>query len=151
VVSSDALREAVSGDAADQLATRPAFAILHREVASRLSAGRLVVVDATSVERAARHALLRLAAIARAESLAIVLALPPDLVHARNAGRLRRVAPDIVDRHLARVAALLAGGAAAARATLRADGFGEVLVVESEVDLSALRVIRLAAESPATD
>ena len=55
VISSDELRARVSGNATDQRATRLAFAILHREVARRLAAGRLVVVDATSVERAARR------------------------------------------------------------------------------------------------
>ncbi|HEY8987503.1 MAG TPA: AAA family ATPase, partial [Candidatus Limnocylindrales bacterium] len=47
LLSSDELRAAVSGDAADQRATRPAFAILHRELGNRLAAGRLIVVDAT--------------------------------------------------------------------------------------------------------
>ena len=59
VISSDELRAVVSGDAADQRATRPAFAILHRELGLRLASGRLVVVDATSVEERARRALLR--------------------------------------------------------------------------------------------
>ena len=36
LLSSDALRAAISGDAADQRATRPAFAILHREALRRL-------------------------------------------------------------------------------------------------------------------
>ncbi|MDQ3128933.1 MAG: AAA family ATPase, partial [Chloroflexota bacterium] len=58
ILSSDALRAAIGGDAADQRATRPAFAILHREARRRLAEGRLVVVDATNVEMSARRPLI---------------------------------------------------------------------------------------------
>ena len=51
VLSSDAFREILTGDAADQRATKTAFSIIHREVSKRLAAGRTVVVDATNVER----------------------------------------------------------------------------------------------------
>ena len=58
VLSSDAFRALLSGDEADQRATKTAFSILHREVVRRLAAGRLVVVDATNVEHHARRALV---------------------------------------------------------------------------------------------
>ena len=51
VLSSDAFRALISGDEADQRVTRAAFGRLHRELATRLGAGQLTVVDATNVER----------------------------------------------------------------------------------------------------
>ena len=149
VISSDALRARISGDAADQRATRPAFAILGHEVARRLADGRLVVVDATSVEPTARRSLLRLAATAGAPATALVLALSAELVHARNAGRPgRKVPADVVERHLARMAGLLADGDRAAVERLRREGFAHVVVVRSDEEIAALEILRRPAVSP---
>ncbi|HEY3335422.1 MAG TPA: AAA family ATPase [Candidatus Limnocylindrales bacterium] len=87
VLSSDVFRALVSGDAADQRATRPAFAALHRSLGRRLAAGQLTVVDATSLTAYARRGLLARAAAARVPAVAIVLDLPADLVRARNLAR----------------------------------------------------------------
>jgi protein phosphatase len=144
IVSSDALRAAVSGDPADQRATRPAFAILHREVGRRLAAGRLVVVDATNVEPGARAAIRRIAAAARVPSLAIALVPPASVVHARNAGRAGRVVPaDVVDRHLARVSDLGSDPVAIVE-RLRAEGFDAVRVLDSIEEIDAIAVVRRA-------
>ena len=129
IVSSDALREAVAGDAADQRATRLAFSILHRELRKRLGAGRLVVVDATNVERHARLGILRVARGAGVPAVALVLAGDAAATHARNAGRLDRVVPaDVVDRHLSAVARLGADRADI-EAVLRLEGFAAVHVL----------------------
>ena len=129
VLSSDTLREAVSGDAADQRATRIAFSILHREAARRLAARRLVVVDATNVERHARLGLVRLARAAGAPAIAIVLAADPATTHLRNATRPGRVVPPaVVDRHLAALAGL-GDRADDIVTTLRIEGFAAVHVV----------------------
>ena len=87
VLSSDAFRALVRGDAADQTATRPAFAALHRALASRMLARRLTVIDATNVQAHARRALVARATGAGIPAIAIVLDLPPDVVLARNASR----------------------------------------------------------------
>jgi protein phosphatase len=148
VISSDELRAVVSGDASDQRATRPAFAILHREVARRLAAGQLVVVDATSVEKAARRPLLFRASAARVPAAALVLALPAELVHARNAARRGRPVPrDVIERHLARIAQLVAAGDRAAIVTLRAEGFARVVVARSDDDIARLAIVRATAVS----
>jgi len=148
VISSDELRAVISGDPADQRATRTAFGILHREVGRRLAMGRLVVVDATSVEPAARRSLLQRAAAARAPATALVLALPDDLVHARNAARPGRLVPrDIVDRHLARMTDLVGAGDRAAVATLRGEGFAAVVVVRTDDEIARLKVVRRPAVS----
>ncbi|HET7030580.1 MAG TPA: AAA family ATPase [Candidatus Limnocylindrales bacterium] len=129
VLSSDALREVVAGDAADQRATKVAFTILHREVRRRLAAGRLVVVDATNVERHARLALVRLARAAAVPAVAIVLVAEPATIHARNAQRAGRIVPaEIVDRHLAALARL-GDDPAAVAAAIRLEGFAAVHLV----------------------
>jgi protein phosphatase len=149
VISSDELRAAVGGDPSDQRATRPAFAILHREVARRLVEGRLVVVDATSVEFAARRTLLRLAALAGSAATAVVLALPAELVQARNAARPGRPVPyDVVERHLARVAQLVAAGDGVAAQTLRGEGFAGVVLLRSDDEITRLQIVRSTAVSP---
>lgn len=109
-VSSDRYRELLTGDERDQRVTRAAFSLLHRAVAERLAAGLLVVVDATNVERHARRALVVRAASARVPAIAIVLALPDDVVHTRNASRIGRVVDGaVVQHHLDRLALSLAG------------------------------------------
>ena len=136
VLSSDALRGRLSGDEADQSRTRTAFAILHREAGKRLAAGRLVVVDATNVDRAARLALLRLGAATRVPVVAIVFALPGALVLERNAGRERVVDPSVVEHHLAKLGALLDAGGIAA------EGFAAIHVLRSAADVDTATVER---------
>jgi predicted kinase len=142
ILSSDALRATVSGSAADQSATRTAFRILHREAGRRLAAGRLVVVDATNVEPAARAALRRIAAVASLPAIAIVIVDTAAAVHARNAARPGRVVPAaVVDRHLDRVAGL-GGDPAAIAAALVGEGFAAVHVVGPGSDVAAVVRIR---------
>ena len=142
ILSSDELRAAISGDPTDQRATRVAFAALHREAASRLAAGRLVVVDATSVEPTARRSLLRIAAAAGVPAIAIVLAVASGEVHRRNAGRAGRIVPpEIVDRHLARLARL--GAPDALAGALVAEGFAAAHVLTSVADLDTAVVVRV--------
>ena len=107
------------------------FALLHREASKRLAAGRLVVIDATNVERHARRSLVALARAAGVPAIAIVLALPPAVVQERNARRTERVVdPTVVDRHLDRLAAALGEGGIAS------EGFDAVHLLRSapEVD-----------------
>lgn len=140
----------MSGDAADQRATRPAFARLHRAVRSRLAAGRLVVVDATNVERHARRSLIRLAAEAGLTATALAIVATPGEVHARNRGRTGRIVPtDVVDRHLAAVASL-GDDPAAIAAALLGEGFAAVRILVTTADLDALRVARVADQPSVT-
>jgi protein phosphatase len=145
VLSSDALRAAVSGDAADQAATRPAFGILHREARRRLAEGRLVVVDATNVERFARATLVRIARAAATPVTAIAVLPDAFEVHRRNRGRAGRIVPAaVVDRHLLAIAHL-GSDAATATAALLAEGFSAVHLVPGEDDRVALRLERVEA------
>jgi protein phosphatase len=135
VLSSDALREHVSGDAADQSATKVAFRILHRQLTTRLAAGRLAVVDATNTTTAARRAILDRASAAGVPAIAVALDLPAAISQARAAARPdRRVPADVIDRQHAQV------HHAVERGELARDGFQTVIVLRTPDDVGALRV-----------
>jgi len=135
ILSSDAFREILTGDPSDQRATKTAFSIIHREVTKRLAAGRTVVVDATNVEASARRQLLARAQFANVPAIAIVFALPRDVVLARNASRPGRVVESqIVERHLERLDVILP--------TIADEGFAVVAVLRDTADLDAAQVVR---------
>ncbi len=84
ILSSDAFRARIAGDEADQRATKPAFAALHRALASRSRRGLLTVVDATNLHASARRAIGRRARAAGLPTVAIVLDVPLRTAAARN-------------------------------------------------------------------
>ena len=139
ILSSDRYRAIVSGDEANQAATRSAFARLHRELEARLANGRLTVVDATSVETSARRALVARASAAHLPAIAIVLDLPDATVLARNAARRPRTVDEpVVRRHLARLRASLDGPDPA----IGRDGFAQVVIVRDPTELDLVRIQR---------
>ena len=139
ILSSDRFRAMVSGDEADQGATHAAFGRLHRELARRLAAGKLTVVDATSVERSSRRALLVRAAAAGVPATAIVLDLPAEIVLARNAARRPRVVDEnVVRHHLARLRTSLDGPAP----PLEREGFAQVVVLRDPAEVDRVRIRR---------
>lgn len=100
ILSSDAFRALVAGDAADQSATADAFKVLHTVARARLRRGLLTVVDATNLTEGARRSLLRLAARAERPSVAIAFDISLERCLERNAARPdRRVPEDVVRRH----------------------------------------------------
>jgi predicted kinase len=140
ILSSDGFRAMIAGDEADQTVTRAAFGRLHRELSSRLGEGRMSVVDATNVERAARRALLRRAAAEGLPAVAIVLDLPTDVVLARNASRTRRVVDErAVRRHLARLRLALDQPGQ----HLETEGFSTVVVLRDPREVDAVNVVRV--------
>jgi len=139
VLSSDGYRAMVSGDEADQSATRSAFARLHRELEGRLANGRLTIVDATSVEGSARRALVMRAHAAHLPTTAIVLDLPEATVLARNAARRSRtVGEAVVRRHLARLRTSLDGPDPA----IGHEGFAQVIVLRDPAEIALVRIRR---------
>jgi protein phosphatase len=91
VISSDFCRALVSDDENDQAATADAFDVLNFIAGKRLAAGRLTVIDATSVQPAARQSLVALARRHHVLAVAIVLDLPESTCAARNAARPDRL------------------------------------------------------------
>ena len=132
-LSSDAYRAIVSGDEADQRATRTAFAILDRDLERRMAARRTAVIDATSVTPFARRGLLRRANAHGVPAAAIVLDLDPALVLARNAARAGRVVPEpAVRKQLDDLARSVTPG------VLEAEGFSEVIRITDPADLDTI-------------
>jgi protein phosphatase len=123
ILSSDALRGQVSGDPANQRATARAFRILHAQATQRLANGRLTVVDATNIGKAARRPLRAVAALHDRPAIALVLDLPAAVCLERNAARSGRVVPEsVVQRQLGELRRTLDRG------DLAAEGF-DLLVV----------------------
>ncbi|MBV9228242.1 MAG: polynucleotide kinase-phosphatase [Chloroflexi bacterium] len=87
VISSDFCRGLVSDDENDQTATKEAFEVLHFVASKRLAAGRLTVIDATSVQPEARKPLLALAREYHCPVVAIVFNMPELLCQERNQQR----------------------------------------------------------------
>ncbi len=140
ILSSDRFRAVVSGDAADQSATREAFRRLHDALARRLAARLLTVVDATNVQSRSRRALVARANDAGLPAMALVLDLPVELVLARNAERQRVVDPVVIRRHLDQLRTSLDGPGP----TIDREGFTDVTVLRdpTETDLVRIRRVR---------
>ncbi len=137
IISSDALRQAILGDATDQTANGRVFAAVHRALDRRLSAGRLAVVDATNLTATGRRRIRERAARAGVPTVAIVLALPADVVLRRNAARTGRQVPvAAVARHLAALERLLEQG------LLDGEGYQQVIRLD-DPEAAARLTIRL--------
>lgn len=135
IVSSDALRAAVSDDESDQSASADAFELLRSIATKRLSRGRLTVIDATNVQRTARRSLVALAARNSAPTAAIVLNLPLEACLARNRSRpARPVGPEVVEKQVADLVASLP--------ELKTEGFKNVYIIDNTMDIDSAAVLR---------
>ena len=135
VVSSDACRAMVADDANDQAATPDAFALLNFIAATRLRAGRLTVIDATSVQPQARKDLVQLARDHDCFPVAIVLNLPAGVCQARNRDRPdRQFGSGVVRRQAEQLRRSIRG--------LRREGFRYVYVLNSPEEVDAVAIER---------
>ena len=136
VVSSDACRAMVSDDATDQAATPSAFELLNFIAAKRLRAGRLTVIDATSVQLEARKSLVGLAREHDCMAVAIVLNIPEALCLARNRERPdRSFGRRVVRRQAEQLKRSLRG--------LRREGFRHVFMLDSPEEVEAVTIERV--------
>jgi protein phosphatase len=135
VISSDFCRGLVADDPNDQAATADAFDVLNYIAGKRLAAGRLTVIDATSVQPAARTSLIELATSHHVLAVAIVLDLPEAACAARNAGRPGRSFGRHVLRQQHTQLRRGLGG-------LRREGFHRVFVLRSEAEVDAATIER---------
>ena len=136
VVSSDACRAMVADDATDQAATPDAFDVLNFIAAKRLRAGRLTVVDATSVQPETRKSLVGLAREHDCMAVAIVLNMPEALCLARNRERPdRSFGRRVVRRQVEQLKRSLRG--------LRREGFRHVFMLDSPEEVEAVTIERV--------
>ena len=136
VVSSDVCRAVVADDPNDQAATPDAFALLNFIASTRLRAGRLTVIDATSVQPQARKSLVELAREHDCLPVAIVLNMPESVCLARNRGRDDRDFGDHVVRRQAQQLRRSMRG-------LRREGFRYIYVLDSPEDVEAASIERV--------
>ncbi|MFE7619028.1 polynucleotide kinase-phosphatase [Streptomyces sp. NPDC057496] len=135
IVSSDFCRGLVADDENDQSASADAFDVLHYIVGKRLAAGRLTVVDATSVQSESRKQLVQLARSHDVLPIAIVLDLPEEVCVARNASRPDRadMPRHVVQRHRRELRRSLRG--------LEREGFRKVHVLRTEEEAENAEVV----------
>lgn len=97
VLSSDAFRALVAGDAGDQSATGAAFSLLHHALLERARRRRLTVIDATNLTPRERRRFLGVARAHDLPSLAVVFGLPLEVCQQQAEARPdRTVAPEVV-------------------------------------------------------
>jgi protein phosphatase len=135
VISSDFCRALVSDDENDQSATRDAFDVLNFIAAKRLAAGRLTVIDATSVQPEARRPLVALAREHHVLAVAIVLDVPEKVCAARNAARPdRSFGAHVLRQQHSQLRRSLSG--------LRREGFHRVYVLSGEAEVASAALER---------
>jgi protein phosphatase len=135
VISSDFCRALVSDDENDQAATADAFEVLNFIAGKRLDAGRLTVIDATSVQAAARQSLIALAKRHHVLAVAIVLDVPERTCSERNAARQNRsFGGHVLRQQHDQLRRSLRG--------LRREGFHRVYVLDGEQEIAAAAIER---------
>lgn len=136
VVSSDVCRALVDDDELSLEANEDAFDLVHIIAAMRLRRGRLTVVDATNLQRAARWPLLEIARDHHCPAVAIAFDLDERTLLERNDARSDRRLPEhVVKRHASQM-----------RSALRAldrEGFARVDVLRSVDEVDAATLVRL--------
>ncbi len=136
VVSSDACRAMVADDPNDQASTPEAFALLNFIASTRLRAGRLTVIDATSVQPQARKPLVALAREHDCLPVAIVFNVPESVCLARNRERDdRNFGSHVVRQQAQQLRRSIRG--------LRREGFRYVYVLDTTEDVEAASIRRV--------
>jgi protein phosphatase len=135
VLSSDFCRGLVSDDENSQAATNDAFEVLHFIASKRLTAGKLVVVDATNVQSEARKPVIALARQYHCIPVAIVFDLPEKLCHERNRDRPDRTfGPHVIRQQSQQLRRSLRN--------LEREGFRRVHVLRTPEEVEAAEIQR---------
>jgi len=133
VLSSDTCRGLVADDENDQSATGAAFDVLQYIAKKRLAAGRLTVIDATSVRPEDRKELVALAREFHVLPVAIVFDLPAKLCHERNEARTdRSFGPHVVRQQSRLLRRSLRG--------LKREGFRHITVLSTPEEVESVTI-----------
>ena len=144
IISSDFCRGLVADDEDDQSATADAFDVLHYIAGKRLAAGRLTVVDATSVQAHARKPLIELAREHDVLPVAIVLDAPLSTCLDRNSRRPdRHIPPHAIHRQH--------GDLRRSLKALQKEGFRTVHVLRDQAEIADAAVTRTKMYSDLRD
>jgi protein phosphatase len=135
VLSSDFCRGLVSDEENSQAATNDAFDVLYFIASKRLTAGKLVVIDATNVQAEARKPIIALARQYHCIPVAIVFDMPEKLCHERNRDRPDRdFGPHVVRQQSQQLRRSLRN--------LEREGFRRVHVLRSPEEVDAAEIER---------
>ncbi|MBP1158160.1 MULTISPECIES: polynucleotide kinase-phosphatase [Rhodococcus] len=144
VISSDHCRGLVSDDPNSKEATVDAFEVLEFIATKRMRAGKLTVIDATSVQPAARKKLIDLARSQDVLPVAIVLNLPEQVCAERNAARGDRgFDRSVLRRQHQQLSRSMRG--------LAREGFRTVHVLDGVEDVASARIVRQPLRSDRRD
>lgn len=140
VLSSDYFRGLVSDDENDQSATAAAFDSLYYIADKRLDAGKLVVIDATNVQKGARETVVKLAREQNCFPVAIVFDFPEELCQARNRARPDRdFGPHVVRNQTRDLKRSIR--------RLQKEGFRKVFILKSPEEAETAEIIRVKSWS----
>lgn len=99
LLSSDAIREEILGDASDQTKNNDVFEVMYKRTCEALSNGQSVIYDATNINHKRRRVLLQqLKAHYDVKAVAVVMATPIQICIDRQANRDRQVGKDVIWR-----------------------------------------------------
>lgn len=136
VISSDRCRARVTDDESALDANEDAFDLLQHTAALRLKRRLLTVIDATSVQKADRAHLVKLAREYHALPVAFVLDIDPDICESRNSERVdRQVKSSVAKRQSRSLRKGLRG--------LQHEGFRQVHTIRSPADIDAIELTRV--------
>lgn len=133
VISPDAYREDVGGDASDQQRNGEVFERVHQVVEERAAAGLLIVIDATNTRGPGRSELAWHAHRHRRPLIAIALVLPLDVCLAQNHRRPDPVPVAVIRRQAADLRHL--------ETDLEVEGYTAVGILHSAEDLRTLELV----------
>ncbi len=135
VLSSDFCRGLVSDEENSQAATNDAFEVLYFIASKRLTAGKLVVIDATNVQAEARKPIIALARRFHCIPVAIVFDLPEKLCHERNRNRPDRdFGSHVIRQQSQQLRRSLRN--------LQREGFRRVHILHSPEEVDAAEIVR---------
>lgn len=135
VLSSDFFRGLISDDENDQSATSAAFDSLYYIANKRLDAGKMVVIDATNVQKGARDAVVKLAKEQNCFPVAIVFDFPEELCQARNRARPDRdFGPHVVRNQTRDLKRSIPH--------LKKEGFRYIYVLKSPEEADGVEIVR---------
>ena len=103
ILSSDGLREIISGDAENQDCSAQVFSIMETMAAYLLARNINVMVDATNTTKKARAKFIAIARKYYCPVHAHVFKVTPETAKARNKGRKRQVPEHVIDRMAAQL------------------------------------------------
>jgi protein phosphatase len=144
VISSDFCRGLVSDDENDQSVSKDAFEVLNFIAAKRLAAGKLTVIDATSVQPESRKQLVALAREYDVLPVAVVLDVPERVALERNEQRPdRQFGPHVVRRQQQQLRRGLRG--------LKREGFRNIHILDGVEKIDAVSIERTKLYNDLTD